>query len=168
MTPLNDDTAVLNAIPAAADAPAAGPAKASHKRWLSRVTPVLCALGILVGGFIGGLEAEKHAGTSTTATNPAGSFGGGFPGGGQPAGAATAAATAARTTGTVKSIDGTTIYLRTADGKVVTVKLDGKTTVSTATTGKVADVKPGQSVIVQGATGADGTVAATSVTTQTK
>ena len=35
---------------------------------------------------------------------------------------------------------------------------------STAKKGKVSDVKAGQSVTVQGATGSDGTVAATAVT----
>jgi hypothetical protein len=49
---------------------------------------------------------------------------------------------------------------------MVTVKTDGKTTVSTAKKGKVSDVKAGQSVTVQGSTGADGTVTATSVTAQ--
>ena len=64
----------------------------------------------------------------------------------------------------VKLVDGDTIYLQTADGNVVTVKTDGKTTVSTAKKGKVSDVKAGESVTAQGATGADGTVTATSVT----
>jgi len=72
------------------------------------------------------------------------------------------------TIGTVKLVDGDTIYVQTADGNVVTVKTDSKTTVSTAKKGKVSDVKAGQSVTVQGAAGTDGTVTATSVTAQPK
>jgi ferric-dicitrate binding protein FerR (iron transport regulator) len=178
--PSNDDTAVLPVLlqrsyglqrqggpEPADDTPAAELAKASPRRWWSRITVALCALLILVGGFAGGIEAQKQWGTSTTATGRTGGFpSGGFPGGGQPGGTATAAA--AGTTGTVQTVDGTTIYVQTADGKVVTVKLDGKTTVSTTGKGKLADVKPGQSVTVQGTTGTDGTVTATSVTAQQK
>jgi hypothetical protein len=174
---MNDDTAVLpvllqgpgTGLEPADDPLAAELVKASPKRWWSRITLALCALLILVGGFAGGLEAQKQWGTSTTATNPTGGFpSGGFAGGGQPGGTATTTATAAGTTGTVKTVDGTTIYVQTADGNVVTVKLNSKTTVSTTGKGKLADVKPGQSVTVQGATGTDGTVTATSVTTQQK
>jgi hypothetical protein len=179
---MNDDTAVLpvllqgpgTGLEPADDPLAAELVKASPKRWWSRITLALCALLILVGGFAGGLEAQKQWGTSTTATNPTGGFPtggfptGGFAGGGQPGGTAATTATAAGTAGTVKTVDGTTIYVQTADGKVVTVKLDGKTTVSTTGKGKLADVKPGQSVTVQGTTGTDGTVTATSVTAQQK
>ena len=185
MTPLNDDTAVITAVPAEPDDTAgtrddglaAEIAKAAPKRWWNRTTLVLGAIALLLGGFVGGLQAQKQWGTSTTAGARgfgagagagAGRYPGGFPGAGtgqgrQPEAAATAAAA---TTGTVKLVDGSTIYVQTADGSVVTVKTDGKTTVSTAAKGKVADVKAGQAVTVQGATSADGTVTATSVTAQ--
>ena len=206
MTPINDDTAVLPAVPAedpARDAVhdeepvaevgdddvlAAELAKAAPKRWWNTTTVVLGALVILVGGFVGGLESQKHWGTaaaSTSSNRPAGfngqnrggygaPAGGSYQGGGLPGGTrtgtqgSTPTAAAAGTTGTVKLVDGTTIYVQTPDGNVVTVKTDGKTTVSAASKGKISDVKAGEPVTVQGATGTDGTVTATSVTTQKK
>jgi len=201
VTPMNDDTAVLNVVPAADgddvenrdDDLAQELAKAAPKQWWNKATIVLAATVLLVGGFVGGLQAQKQWGTSATTTagnrtgfpgagTGSGRYGGGagaygFPGGGAFPGAGTGTgqgqgqgtgtgtgAAAAGTTGTVKLVDGDTIYLQTADGNVVTVKTDGKTTVSTAKKGKVSDVKAGESVTVQGATGADGTVTATSVT----
>jgi hypothetical protein len=195
VTPINDDTAILptdldhDGEPAETrdDSLAEELAKAAPKRWWNQSTVVLGAVALLIGGFVGGLEAQKHWGTAATAAGRGtgtynGAAGGqnrggygGFPGagtaggqrgtqGGTPGGAATTAA--AGTTGTVKLVDGATIYVQTSTGDVVTVKTDGKTTVSTAAKGKVSDVKAGQSVTVQGAADADGTVTATSVTTQ--
>jgi hypothetical protein len=194
VTPINDDTAVLSAIPAEPEADgdprddslAQELSKAAPRRWWNRTTLVLGAIALLLGGFVGGLQAQKQWGTGATtagAGNRAAGFGGGqgragyggyggFPGGaaqggGAPGGAAApTAAAAAATTGTVKLVDGATIYVQTADGSLVTVKTNGKTTVSTASKGKVADVKAGQSVTVQGPAAADGTVTATSVTAQ--
>ncbi|MBM2622587.1 hypothetical protein JIG36_44500 [Actinoplanes sp. LDG1-06] len=183
---MNDDTAVIETVPADGrpaddqrdDGLAAELARAAPRRWWNKGTVVLGAIVLLVGGFAGGLQAQKQWGTADT---PAGAgaraFGGGgqnragygaaggMPNfGGQAPGAATTSAAAAATTGKVKLVNGTTIYVETSDGSVVTVKTDGKTSVSTATKGKVSDVKAGQSVTIQGSTGADGTVTATSVT----
>ncbi|MFI5896741.1 hypothetical protein ACIA5D_42245 [Actinoplanes sp. NPDC051513] len=197
---MNDDTAVINAVPDAGagagadfrdDGLAQELAKAAPKKWWNKATIVLGAVVLLVGGFVGGLQAQKQWGTASSGSGNraasgfpgagAGRYGSGagaygFPGGGnlpgggtgQGTGSGQATAAAAGTTGTVKLVDGTTIYVQTPDGNVVTVKTDGKTTVSTAKKGKVADVKAGQSITVQGATGSDGTVTATSVTAQPK
>ncbi|MEU8818387.1 hypothetical protein [Actinoplanes sp. NPDC048796] len=194
---MNDETAVLS-LPENRDDDdgfATELAKAAPKRWWNKGTIVLGAVVLLVGGFVGGLQAQKQWGTADTpgGGNRAAAFGGGqnragygaaggFPGGGQgfpgaPGNGApgsgnssstSAASTSAATTGTVKLVNGTTIYVETADGTVVTVKTDGRTKVSTATPGKVADVKAGQSVTVQGAAGTDGAVTATSVTASPK
>jgi hypothetical protein len=160
-------------------------AKAAPRRWWNRGTLVLGALALLVGGFLGGVQVEKNYGTTDAASNrPAGFTGrgaggaGGYPGGagypgfaggGQRAGAtatASAAPAAGGTTGTVKLVDGAAIYLQTADGTLVTVKTTSKTTVRTAAGAKgvVKDVKAGDTVTVQGAAAADGTVTATAVT----
>jgi hypothetical protein len=68
----------------------------------------------------------------------------------------------------VKLVDGTTVYVQTSDGNVVTVRTDGGTTVSTTAKGKLSDVRAGQPITVQGAAGPDGTVTATAVTTGKK
>jgi hypothetical protein len=190
VTPINDDTAVLPAVPAEPaaaepdedrdDSLAAELAKAAPRRWWNRGTLVLGALALLLGGFLGGLQVQKHYGTTTAAANrPAGFTGqnrgaGGYPnfaggagqgtGGTRTGGGATASAAPAGTTGTVKLVDGDTIYLTTADGTVVTVKTTGRTSISTANKGTLKDLRTGDSVTVQGAAGSDGTVSATSVT----
>ncbi|GID91855.1 hypothetical protein Adi01nite_12670 [Amorphoplanes digitatis] len=178
-----DDTAVLapvGAEPSAVDRDddlAAELARAAPRRWWNRGTLVLGATALLLAGFLGGLQVQRHYGTSATAatgrpnggtgTGGARAGGYGFPGGtgGLPGGAApTAAAAAGPTTGKVKLVDGTTIYVETADGTVVTVRTGGDTAVRTAKPGKIKDVKAGDTVSVQGATAADGTVTATAVT----
>lgn len=210
MTPMNDDTAILSALPAGqlpdadpeeerADGLAEELAHAAPKRWWNRGTVVLAGLVLLAGGFVGGLQAQKHWGTASTAsgfpagfnaggagagrygggagrTGGAGAYGGGGFGQGTggtgqgtgQSGAATAPAAAAGTTGTVKLVDGSTIYVQTSDGNVVTVNTNGKTTVSAAAKSTIKSIKAGQTVTVQGAAGSDGTVTATSVTTSKK
>ena len=182
MTPASDDTAVLPAAPAAPepvaerdDGLAGELARAAPRRWWNRATVALGAVVLLLGAFLGGLQVQKHYGTGATATGfPSGGGagargGGGFPGGGSlPGGgvAPTAAAPAAAgpTNGKVKLVNGSTIYVETADGTVVTVKTSGDTAVQRATRSKLKDVKAGDTVSVQGAADGQGTVTATTVT----
>jgi hypothetical protein len=70
------------------------------------------------------------------------------------------------TAGTVDRVDGTTIYLKTPQGTEVKVSTSETTQVSVAQPAKVTDLKPGSDVVVQGATGGDGTVTAQSITQQ--
>ncbi|MBU2669326.1 hypothetical protein KOI35_38025 [Actinoplanes bogorensis] len=170
---MNDDTAVIE--PVREDDFARELAQAAPRRWWNKGTIVLGGFLLLVGGFAGGLQAQKQWGTSDTPAAGARAFGGGQnragygAAGGVPnfnGGQAQSTAAAAATTGKVKLVNGSTIYVETSDGSVVTVKTDGRTTVSTAGKGKVADVKAGQSVTIQGSTGTDGTVTATTVTAQ--
>jgi hypothetical protein len=183
----SDDTAVLPAVPAEdgderdeRDDLAAELAKAAPKRWWNRGTLVLASVALLLGGFLGGLQVQKHWGTAATAANQATGFGnfnrnagGGYPGltggagrtgGGFGNGAAPSASAAAATTGTVKLVDGSTIYVQTPSGDVITVRTNGTTTVQTTTKSSLKSVKTGQSVTIQGPAGSDGTVTATSVT----
>jgi hypothetical protein len=67
------------------------------------------------------------------------------------------------TFGTVKLVDGKTIYVQTSTGGVVQVKTDGSTRIQVSKNATVKDLAPGSTVIVQGTPGKDGTVAATSV-----
>ncbi|GAB2603709.1 hypothetical protein Aab01nite_47900 [Paractinoplanes abujensis] len=176
MTPSNDDTEVLRRLDTEPrdDDFAAELARAAPRRWWNRGTLVLAGTVLLVGGFAGGLQAQKQWGSADTPTAAARGFGGGqdragyggqAPGGQAPGGPAPGGASAAAaTTGKVKLVNGTTIYVETSDGQVVTVKTDARTSVATATKGKVSDVKAGQSVTIQGSTGSDGSVTATSVT----
>ncbi|MFD5510454.1 hypothetical protein ACFWIB_22080 [Streptomyces sp. NPDC127051] len=67
------------------------------------------------------------------------------------------------TTGTVKLVDGTTLYVTDAQGNVVKVTTDTNTQITQAKSGKVSDLQPGQTVTVRGSQTSAGDVAATTV-----
>lgn len=150
-------------------------ASAAPRRWWNRGTLVLGGCGLLLAGFLSGVLVDQHVGTNrASAARGTGTFAG-FPGAGRgtgtfgggtagPESGGTGTAAAAATTGTVKLVDGTTIYVQTSSGDVITVKTNAKTEVKTATKSKVGDIKAGQSVTVEGPAATDGTVTATSVT----
>jgi len=74
------------------------------------------------------------------------------------------AAASGPTTGTVKFVDGTTVYITTANGDVVTIHTDGSTAVQTTQPGSLKDLPVGAQVTVTGQAGADGSVTATKIT----
>src|SRR5262245_56468674 len=109
-------------------------AKAPKQR-INKITYVLAGLILVIGGFIAGSLVQKNSGTGTTATNtptggrvPGAYFGGGaggnfpnFGGGTGNGGTGTGTGTGngggqggSATTGTVKLVDGTTIYITTS------------------------------------------------------
>ncbi|GAA4692157.1 hypothetical protein [Phytohabitans rumicis] len=152
-------------------------AAAAGRRWWNRYTVILGVALVLVGGFVAGIEVQKAYGSDTgTAAGPGGGTGqrgaggyGGFPGGGMPTafpggaqGGAQGTAASNATTGTVKLVDGTTVYVQTASGELITVRTDGETAVRVP--GALKDLKAGDKVSVEGATDAEGTVTAESVT----
>jgi hypothetical protein len=161
------------------------------KRWVSRSTVVLAALVLIIAGFVGGAQVQKHWGTpagASASNNPfAGGAGGlaggaarrggaggtgsggtgGFTGGGTGGfngGGGTAAGGAGGTTGTVKLVDGNTVYITTASGQTVIVKTTGSTSVSTSTAGSLKDLTAGSTVTIQGQAASDGSVTATKIT----
>ncbi|MEU4694681.1 hypothetical protein [Actinoplanes sp. NPDC023714] len=173
---MNDETAVIPAVPDDHDDLSQELAAAAPKRWWNRGTIGLGVAALLMGGFLGGIQAQKQWGATETASAfPGGGRGGGFPSGlsasgmpggfgGQNAQQNAQQAAGGGTTGKVKLVNGKTIYIETEDGSTVTVKTDGGTTVATAEKGKLSDVKAGDSVTVEGETADDGSVTATSVT----
>ena len=185
-----DDTVVLQPVPpedAAGeegggerhDSLAAELAKAAPRHWWNRGTLVLGACALLLGGVLGGVQVQKQWGTTAAASNRTTGFNGqnrgtgtggypGFAGGAFGGDAPTPSATASAMTGTVKLVDGSTIYVQTPDGTVVTVRTNRKTSVQAASKSAVKDIKAGQTVTVQGAAGSDGMVTATSVTATKK
>lgn len=149
---------------------AVGLARAERKPWVTRSTMILGGLVLATAGFIGGLQAGGTADAATTTGLPAGGRGGyGMPGGFagmQPGGQGTQGQTTRNaTTGTVKLVQGNTVYVELADGTIVTVKVTDSTTVQSSTKIAVKDLKAGASVTVQGQTGSDGSVTAGSITT---
>jgi hypothetical protein len=148
-----------------------GLARASSKPWFSRSTLILAALVLLTGGFLIGLQvAPTSASPSPTSFNRGnGQLGGqgfqGFQGRNGAGSGASGASAREATTGKIKLVDGSTVYVELADGTLVTVKLTDTTKI--LSTASVKDLKAGVSVTVQGQTGSDGTVTAGSIT-QTK
>ncbi|GGU05984.1 DUF5666 domain-containing protein [Streptomyces violascens] len=133
--------------------------------------------GSLVAGlaFAGGALVEKNqsqGGTPSAAARGGAAqngqggqrqgFGAGQ--GGQRQGGGIPGAAGGLTIGTVKLVDGSTIYVTDTQGNVVKVTTAGSTQVTESKSGKVSDLQPGQTVTVRGSQNASGDVAATTVT----
>ncbi len=138
----------------------------------------LLAVLLVAAGFWGGAVLEKNHGSSTLgggngglaglaarfraaaagatgATGATGASGGsGFPGFG---GSSSAAA------GTISVVDGDTLYVLTSTGALIKVTLTPSTTVTRNAKSPAIGLRPGDTVVIQGATGRNGNVAATSV-----
>jgi hypothetical protein len=124
---------------------------------------------LLLAGFIAGVQVQKAFGETGAADpgagqGPAGLPGaGGFPGGGNfDADGSTGDQSPAPTTGTIKLVDGTTIYIETDTGDVITVRTDEDTQVHIP--GTLADLTAGDQVTVDGEGTAEGTVTADEIT----
>jgi hypothetical protein len=134
------------------------------------ITPLTGALlgVLLVGcGFVGGVLAEKGQVGGTTAASPfagraAGARAGGGAVGGGPA-AALGGQSGSATVGQVSTVRGRTLYVQDTQGNTVKVALPKGANVIRTTTSGVGAIHPGDTVIVQGSQGANGTVNASSV-----
>jgi hypothetical protein len=137
----------------------------------------LSAVLIAALGFIGGVEVQKHDGTSTaSAASPGaqgatarGGFGGrqfgGAPGAAGGAGAAGAAGGAGNVTfGTVASKKGRYVYVKDSDGNLVRVKATSHSTINRTASARTSAIHPGDTVVVQGPKSKNGTVTATRIT----
>jgi hypothetical protein len=146
-------------------------------RLMSPVTWVLLFALTAAVGFLVGTKLEDGRGAAATpsaslagafaAARAAGGAGFGGFGGGAATGAASTASTSANTpaaVGTVKLVDGTNVYVADAAGNLVKVIVgpDAKIVISQA--GTLADLHAGDTVSVDGAPGADGTLQATALT----
>jgi hypothetical protein len=128
------------------------------RRYTNRATAVLAGVVLLVGGFVAGAQVQKHfgatSGTTTPTTFPTAFRGGGGAGGGTGSGDGA-------TTGTVKLVDGQTVYVTTANGDVLIVHTNDSTAISQP--GTLKDLTAGATVTVTGSTGGDGSVTATRI-----
>lgn len=68
------------------------------------------------------------------------------------------------TFGTVKLIDGTAVYIQDASGNVIKVTTSADSAITVTKRGTAADLKAGDTVVVQGATDDAGNIAATAIT----
>jgi hypothetical protein len=140
---------------------------------LTRGLLVLVIAGI---GFLGGAIVQQHRQPSSNTGGlglPAG-LRQGFPGALTAPGATNAASTAAAgssstggVSGTVKLVDGTTVYLSDVQGNIVKVRTDGSTKIRVNKDGTLADLGPTKTVTVQGTKNADGTYTAGTISETT-
>jgi Myosin N-terminal SH3-like domain/Domain of unknown function (DUF5666) len=135
--------------------------KAGTARWL--VPTLALGAAILVGLFGGVVIGQSTASASSTGQN-AGGFPGGAGGYGAPGDAAGGlAAGGGFTSGTIVSISGDSMVIKTTDGSEVTVKTSDATTVTETSTTTLSELKAGQTVTAIGAADSDGNVTATSI-----
>lgn len=147
--------------------------------WLT----LLLSGGVVAGlAFTGGVLVEKGQSQGSGAGRGGGGFAAAAAGGGQgrPGTGAAGGGQGGRrqgfggatggpgagggtTTGTVKLVDGSTLYVTDAQGDVVRVTTDTHTQITEAKSGKVSDLQPGQTVTVRGTQDASGDVAAATV-----
>jgi hypothetical protein len=134
----------------------------SHPRGVRIRLPLAAlTLGLVLAlGLWGGatLQASQNpaAAAATAGAFPAGGAGrGGGGGAGNAAGGGLS--------GTVASVQGSTIELTTSTGATVTVTLLPSTTITRTAAAAPTDITAGETITVRGATGADGTTAAQSV-----
>lgn len=159
---------------------------APPRRKLPWLTLLLSACVVAAGAFAGGALVEKNhlngssggaarafqqavagrAGGSTAGTGGRtfGGAGGTGTGTGTATGGAGGGTASGVTAGTIKLVDGSTIYVTDAQGNIVKVTTKGTTKVSESKDGKVGDLKPGQSVTVRGTANSSGDIAASTVT----
>lgn len=126
---------------------------------LGRGTLGLLVAACAAGAFYAGVVVEKHSLGSTAApasTRTAARTATG-------AGGAGAGAGGGATVGQIKLIDGSNIYITDSTGNVVKVATTSASQITVTSTGTIKDVKPGDTVIVSGSTGDDGTISATAV-----
>ena len=164
-SPIDDDDAELTAV-----------LTRRPRAKLPSLTLILAAIVVASAGFLGGALVGKHYGSSSTG-NLAAAFRGlaaratasasggagsgarsGFPGGG---GGLFGGGNA--TIGSIKLIDGSTIYVQTTAGDIVQVATSAGTKVTVSSTVPVKDLKPGETVIVEGSKNSSGAIAATSI-----
>jgi hypothetical protein len=122
------------------------------------------------GGATGGFGGRRNgggfgAGAGAGAGQGAGGFGGGGGGGGGGFGGGGFAGGAGGgvTSGTVKLIKGTSLYVTDTSGNTVKVAVTGSSAVTRTETTTIAGIHPGDTVLAVGTAGKNGTVAATQV-----
>jgi hypothetical protein len=161
-----------------------------RRRLLAPAPLALLAALLIACGFIGGVEVQKgQASSSTTATAGAGAgglasrlaaLGGARPGAGSTAGGSSTGASGSTgaagavagaggsgggvTTGQVAYVSGNTLYVTTTQGNTVKVSAAAGAKVTKTVSTQAKSIHPGETVVVLGSKGTNGSVSATSIT----
>jgi hypothetical protein len=158
----NFDPSTAPAASAPAHAPAPPLAAApTRRKW---ITPALALVAALAVGLAGGVLIG-HA-TAASAQASGGGFARGLGGGGQGfggGGGGDGFAGGGFTSGTIVSINGSTIVVKSLNGTEKTVTTTSTTKVTKTAPSSVSALKAGETVTVVGTVGANGDVTATTV-----
>jgi hypothetical protein len=145
-----------------------------RRRLLAPVPVALLAVLVTACGFIAGVLVEKGQTTSSgTSASGAASIASRFAavrGGSSGASGSSAASGlfsgsggAGATTGSVAFISGSTLYVTTSEGNTVKVTTSPASTVTKTVKAEVKGIHPGETVVVTGPTGANGSISAESI-----
>jgi hypothetical protein len=159
-----------------------------RRRLLAPIPIALLIVLVAACGFIGGVLVEKGQGSSSSSSSGTGaadlasrfaalrggsagasakgSTGGAAGAGGSLSGAGGASSAgpgAGATTGQVAYVQDSTLYVTTAEGNTVKVTTSKASTVTKTVKAAVNAIRPGETVLVTGATGTNGTVSAESI-----
>ncbi|MHB8510687.1 MAG: DUF5666 domain-containing protein [Actinomycetota bacterium] len=140
-------------------------APARFKRRFNFIQTGLVMLLIASLGFYGGVRLEKAQAANSAAASLRSAFQRRF--GGAGAGGLSSlfgGGGGGAVSGTVKLVDGKTIYITDPSGNITQVTTTSASSYSKTSKATLKDIKPGDSVSVDGQTGSDGTVTATRVT----
>jgi hypothetical protein len=150
-------TAVQPDAPTQAHEGLAAELLARRRKKLPAVTAALALAVAVAGGLVGGVEAQKHWGASSSpaATGRPAGFAG-FAGAGGAGGGAT--------NGTVTLIKGSTLYVTDASGNTVLVHTTAQSSVKKTVAGTTKTIHPGDSVTVTGTQNKDGSYSAQAIT----
>lgn len=129
---------------------------------LRTLTAVLVGLVLLAGGFWGGVILQKDEGSSGAGglSSLRSEFSRGAT---SRTGASSLFGTGGATTGTVTDIIGKTLYITSSSGSLVRVTLGPSAAVTRNATSSLADLKIGDTVIVEGVKTKSGAVTASSI-----
>jgi hypothetical protein len=123
-----------------------------RNRLLAPLPLALIAVLLIAGGFLVGVLVQKESeGSGTPAGLPSGfpSLSGAEGGGALPSFSGGGSQSAV--SGTVASVDGRTIYVKGSEGSTVAVRVEDGSKVSRNSSVGVKQIRPGDSVVVQGA-----------------
>lgn len=143
------------------------PAKAARRGLRMRVpTAVLLALLIAAGGIWGGaaLQRTRSSASASSGSSLASLFSGRGRGGTTGAGGGSLFGGAPAAAGTVTAVEGDVVYLTTSSGGIEKVIVAKTTTLTRTTKISASGLHQGDTVIVEGTTEKNGSVAATSIT----
>ena len=135
-----------------------------RSRLFRPATVLLFAALMASAGFLGGVLTEKRqlpattAGASTTRSLASTSSGRSAS-----SGAGGAAASANSIVGQVSTVSGGTLYVTDSSGNTIKVTTSAASQITKTAAASVRSVHPGDTVVIQGAAGANGTIAATAV-----